>query len=438
MNLFWKKLTGGITPTAKIEKDELELAKAMHRYYEVEKSLELAKYKILFHEVKSPSFVENKNTLRNRKYKDTEEYRAITKFKKLQNTVSLRLYYRVLGSRELKEYEDFKLTPEFENLGDKKKVKASEKLKKLLIFEKSKAYKIYMRYHDSYVAKEYMHLKEVVATSEFKKSNDFWKNEKRWHSTPDYEKEQRFHELENNPDIAFYNKENPERFEKLKSMKLTFNDEFKWNTLDKSRWNYGFHYKNSKLTGNHSFANEKQGNNAGRNISVEHDILRIITKHEKLTAAAWHPEKGFIQKEFKYSSDVLQTADEFRQKGGIFSAKLRCAGKINHAFWLGVDGKLPHINIFHFDGKQIRVGNVTENIVDGVEIKGLNPTNYLIYTLIWNTNELIWMINNIEVYRTTSYIPAESMYLVFNSFIPEKMLGSSGHLEVDWVRVYQN
>jgi len=42
MNLFWKKLLGGISSTAKLENDEALLVKAMHRYYEVERSLELA------------------------------------------------------------------------------------------------------------------------------------------------------------------------------------------------------------------------------------------------------------------------------------------------------------------------------------------------------------------------------------------------------------
>jgi len=47
------------------------------------------------------------------------------------------------------------------------------------------------------------------------------------------------------------------------------------------------------------------------------------------------------------------------------------------------------------------------------------------------------MINNIEIYRTKNNIPNEAMYLVFNSFIPSKMTGSTGSLEVDWVRVYK-
>lgn len=436
MNLFWKKLTGAITSTAKIEKNEAELAQAMHRYYEVEKSLELAEYQKLFHEVKAASFIENKKTLQNRKYKDTEEYRTTTKLRKLQNSPSILSYFRVLNSPELKEYEAFKLSPEFENLGDKAKVKASEMLTRLKNFERSKAYRNYMRYHKSYIIQEFEHLKEVVSTPDFKKSNDFWANDKRWHTVPEYAKEQRFYELAKNPDIAFFINEKPERFDKYKSLKLTFSDDFKWNTLDKSRWNYGFQYSGRNLVGNHSFANEKQCNNAGKNISVEHDTLRILTKHEKITAPAWHTQKGFISKEFQYTSDVLQTAGEFRQKYGIFRAKLRCNGKLHHAFWLGADGKLPHINIFHFDGKQITVGNANNNIFDGVEINGINPHEYFIYTLIWKNNELIWMINNIEVYRTTSNIPQEPLYLAFNSFIPEKMHGDTGQLEVDWVKVY--
>ncbi|HRZ98535.1 MAG TPA: hypothetical protein P5084_13350 [Paludibacter sp.] len=438
MNLFWKKLTRGITPTAKIEKEENEIVNALQRYNDVEKSLEIVKYKSLYHEVKSPAFIENKKKLQNRKYKDTEEFRTITQFRKLQNSESLRLYFQVLGSFELKEYETFKLSPRFEDLNDNRKIKESEKLSRLKNFEHSKAYKTYLRYHNSYILKEYMRLKEVVSTPEFKIANDFWSNENRWFTTPQYEVEQRFYELANHPNIVSYLNENPKRFENYKSLKLTFNDEFEWSNFDESQWKYGFHYKSSKLIGNHSFANEKQANNSGQNISVDDSTLQIITKNENQTSIAWHPVKGFIQKNFEYTSDVIQTGDTFKQKEGIFKAKLRCKGNIHHAFWLGADDMLPHINIFHFDGKKIRVGNVSENLTDGIEIKGLDPSEYYIYTLIWKNNELTWKINNVVVYRTTSYIPEEAMYLAFNSFIPEKMIGSSGQLEVDWVRVYQN
>jgi len=99
---------------------------------------------------------------------------------------------------------------------------------------------------------------------------------------------------------VFFLNEKPERFEKYSQLKLTFKDEFEWNTLDKSRWNFGFHYRSANLVGNHSFANEKQANNAGQNVSVVNGILKITTKHEKIKASAWHPTKGFVEKNLIY------------------------------------------------------------------------------------------------------------------------------------------
>jgi hypothetical protein len=436
MNLFWKKLFGGITPTAKLERYEADLVKAMERYAEVEKSVELAEYRKLFHVVKSASFQENKKILKNRKYRDTEEYRNSMKCKKLQNSPVIRMYYEVLESELLRQYSAFKLTADYELLGDRKKVKTSDTLMKFRQFEHSKAYKTYIRFHDSYVIKEFELLKVKVASPEFKKANEFWANQSRWHNTPEYTQQERFYELAKNPDIVFYENEKPERFNKFRSLKMTFQDEFEWNTLDKSHWHFGFHYKSDKLIGDHSYSNEKQANHSGKNVSVVDGILKLATKHEKVIARAWDSTKGFIDKEFNYTSDILQTADTFRQRGGVFSAKLRCKGDIQHAFWLGAESKLPQIKIFHFNGKSISLGNANKNLFDGIKIKGLNATQFYIYTLIWSDKELIWMINDYEVYRTASNIPSDSMYLAFNSFISQKQKGSAGNLEVDWVRTY--
>jgi len=436
MNLFWKYLFGDITPTAKLEKNEVELVQAMERYSEVEKSVELAEYQKLFHMVKAAGFQENKKILQNRKYKDTEEFQIHQEYHKLLNSPAIQVYYEVLESEQLKHYLKFKSTPDYELLGDKKKLKASESLQKMKAFEKSKAFKTYSRFHDSFIIKEYEQLKVKVATPEFKKANEFWANKNRWHTTAEFILQERFYELAKNPDIIFFENEKPERFEKYRALKLTFQDEFEWNTLDKSHWNFGFHYKSPTLIGNHSFINEKQANNSGKNVFVENGILKISTKHEKVTARAWHPKKGFMEKEYHFTSDVLQTADTFNQKYGIIRAKLRCTGKVQHAFWLGADGKLPHVNIFHFNGKQITLGNANQNLFDSIKISGLNPSQYFIYTLMWSKKELIWMINDLEVYRTASNIPNESMFLAFNSFISEKQHGSAGSIEVDWVRVY--
>ncbi len=438
MNLFWKNLLGKITPTEVLEKQDDELVIAMKRYKEVSKSVELEEYKKLFHEVKAAAFIENKKTLQNRKYKDTEEYRTTKKFSKLNNSSKIKIYYEVLNSTELKSFLAFEKSPDYEKLGSKKEVAASQLLQNHKAFEKSSNYKIYCRFHESFVIKEYEELKKKVKSEEFIANNAFWSNPQRWQTTAEYKKEQRYYELDKNPDIVFYNNEKPERFEAFLNQKVTFEDRFNWNSLSKSSWNFGFHYKNPKTIKNHSFTNEKQANNDGKNSQVRDGILTISTKKELLTARAWDKAKGFVMQDFEYSSDVLQTGSLFRQKGGIFSAKIRCTGNVNHAFWLGADGKLPHINIFHFDGKKISVGNAYKEIFDSTKITGINPSRFYIYTLKWTKNELVWMINNIEVYRTNANIPQEEMFLVFNSFLPQTSDGDEGLLEVDWVKVYQN
>ena len=125
-------------------------------------------------------------------------------------------------------------------------------------------------------------------------------------------------------------------------------------------------------------------------------------------------------------------------KEGVIRAKIRCTGNAHHAFWLGSEGKLPHVNIFHFDGKKIQVGNANKTVFDSAVVTGINASDFYIYTLMWNKKELIWMINDVEIYRTSSNVPNEEMFLTLNSFIPEKSHGGAGSLEVDWIRVYAN
>jgi len=409
----------------------------MLRYMQVEQSVELAEYKELLHVVNTADFKEKKKTLENRKYKDTEEYRDNRKFQALQNKADIKSYYKILVSEELKEYLSFQETPEFELLSDKKEVKKSDKLKKLKHFEQSKDYKIYIRLHDSYLIKEYEQLKKKVSTPEFVKSNEFWANKRRWELVPEYQTEKRFNELNQNPDIQFFLKEKPARFSAYRSLSLSFSDEFDRNVLSKSNWNFGFHYKNETLIGDHSFVNEQQANNFGKNISVSNGSLHISTKKEQVKSRAWDTEKGFVEKKFDYTSDVIQAAEKTHQQYGVFQAKIRCSGKINHAFWLGADQKLPFIEIFHYNGKLIKTGSVDGNGKNEAIVTGLNPSSdFYVYTLIWNEKEMIWMINNLVVHRASNHIPKEKMYPVFNSFISQSQKPHEGLLEVDWIRIY--
>jgi hypothetical protein len=156
--------------------------------------------------------------------------------------------------------------------------------------------------------------------------------------------------LKKHPDVAFYLKNVTNKNKPNRPAYLTFSDDFYRKESEKSPWNSGFFFKSEQLAQHYSFYNEKQANNAGSNTTIGNSVLQIQTRREATKALAWHPTQGFSEKHFAYTSDVIQSTQSFKQERGIFKAKLRCSGKIHHAFWLASEKKDPHINVFHFDG----------------------------------------------------------------------------------------
>ena len=436
MNLFWKKLFGNFATTEKYEQSENELLQSMIEYDKVGDSPKLKEYQELFHVVKSAAFQDNRQTLKNRKYKDTEEYATLKKYQKLHDSSDIQLYYEVLKSQLLADYLEFEKSPDFESLGDKKKVAESAVLMKFKTFEHSPMYKTYRRFHGSYAIKEYEELKAKVSDPEFIKSNEFWANPDRWHTTPEYQTEMRFHEIGDMESIKKYLNEKPQRFAKLRKLTKTLDEQFHWDDLQNSKWNAGYYYTNTKLKSDHSFANEKQANNHGKNVTTSAHGLKIETKQEQVTELAWHHAQGFINKKFDYTSDIIQSAGGFTQKYGVFTAKIKCEGTINHSVWLGSGEKEPRISLFHFDGKNIKVGAVSSNKNAVEKISGITSSDYYIYTLSWSEKELIWSINNIEVLRANNKYSTQEMYLGINSFISEQQSGAKGALEIEWMRAY--
>lgn len=444
MNLYWKSLFGGIVSTAKIESDYQKKRNDYKRYESVASSKELAEYKQLFEQVKSSEFKENKRTLTSRKYKDTQWYRDMTKFRKLDKNSDLQLYFKVLDSRILADYLEFREKPEFVQLSQPKLVKESPELSRLKEFERSKEYKIYTRFHNSYILKEYTDLKEKVSHADFQKNNEFWANPRRWETTKEFQQEKKFYELSKNEDICFYLKFKKDAFEQFSRYELVLEENFDGNTMNAQKWRSGFGYKGENLTKNHSFINEKQANNGGDNISVVNGQLRISVKEKKNEALAWHPKKGFVMHEYEYTGDVFNGRNAIFCKGGVFTAKMRFVGSknVNHAFWLVGDTKTPQIDVCRFVNGEVEVGihwnSKYETKFTSTRVKGLKFDEYLIYTLVWTDRELIWYINNFEVFRTSDFVPSVDMFPVFNSFIPEQNNGGEGDMEVDYIRVYKN
>lgn len=441
MNLLWKKLFGSLPATDKLEKEELALLMDYKKYCDIETSEQLAEYTRLFHIIKAADFKEKKKTLQNRKFKDTHEYRDLNKFEKLSNSADLKLYFQVVDSAELKAFLAFKDTAEYELLGNPKEVKANPDLAKFKAYEKSKAYKTYVRFHNSYILEEFDSLKKSTSTAEFIKEKNFWQDAKRWEKTEEFKVEQSYYALQKSPEISFYEATDPKKFDILDTWMLTFEDNFDGDKLDASKWQAGYYHRAAAIKKNYSFANEKQANVAGKNVSLGAGLLKITTKAEKLKALAWDTTKGFVERDFEFSSDIINSGEAFQQQNGLIKAKLRVAGStdVSHAFWMGTDGKLPHVNIFHYNGKNIQVstyaGDANNVSVLKEKITGINATDFYIYSLEWTATELIWKINDLVVFRAPKS-PNVSMFPVFNSFVSETQKGGNAALEVDWVKIF--
>ena len=436
MNLFFKRLFGQLHSTERMERQIMADEERIARYRQVENSAELKEYLQLKQIVESPEFKQKKRELKETDYKSTPTYATIKEYKDLLNNKELQMFLEMEKSERLRRFLEFRKSEDYVRLQSEKDVRNSLELKQMKEFEDSKEYKSYLTYRDSPMPARFKALVAEVATDEYKKQHAFWSNPDRWKTTNEYQQEVRFKQLAAMADIVFYLQQDKQELDRLMQRRIVFSDEFGWRTLSDSQWRAGFGYDNPKLLRVHSFVNEQQANSGGRNVGTVDNKLTLFTKREKAASPAWDAKKGFVSKDFDYTSDIITTADTFRQKGGLFMAKIRITGKIHHALWLGSGKKLPVISLFHFNGKKIVVGSHSANGFNGEVIGGISAEKYYIYSLRWTDRELIWSINNIEVFRTSRDVPQEQLYLAISSFIDEHQRASEGQINVAWVRVY--
>ncbi len=437
MNLFWKRLFKVVQSTAVFER-KIDSVQTTHSEHLQEYSAdELQDKTRLADFINSPDFLQKKELYLTKKYRDTDECRIMRQYEKLLSDPNIKRYYETKNSVSLTEYLSFKSNPESLNLRNLSILEVSAKIEKLKAFEQSAEYRNYTQYHDSLAVREFEELRKRVSEPDFQQANAFWANPDRWETTREYRMEQRYRELIGEQTSTPAKRNKTSVFRKYSQVKLTFNERFDWNKPEESRWSAGFHSGNPRLVGNYSFVNEKQANNNGRNVSTSNGVLTIHTVELPARTLAWDVQKGFVERDFSHTSDVIQTAASFRQKYGIFSAKIRCSGALNHALWLSGERKLPHVSLFHFDGSEITMGNANQHKMDGISIKGIPETQFYIYTLEWTPRAMVWYVNNLEVYRTTENIPHDALYIGINSFIPGKSEAVPGKLEVDWIKVWE-
>jgi hypothetical protein len=466
------KLSLGMIPsTTKVEQAENDLIKEFQKLRSFITSEELAKYNELDSRVNSDDFKQKKKEIESLSYKDSEEYNREKEYARLDKSKDIKQYYKTRDSRELKRFRDmdgsdkikrfqelrdivssatfkqkqkskeFKSSQEKGLLDEFKQLKGDGDVKFYFKFRDSKQLALFNKTEGSTRLARYEELKEYISTGEFKKRKEYLLDMKRFEKSDLYVVEQEYLNLKKSDDITWYFKvKDSDKFDVLKRREMTFSDDFDGDSTDSEKWIPNLFWGDKLLNDRYSHESDMHCFTEKDNLEVRSSILKIITKPEKREGKVWNPELGgFRTKEFAFTSGIVSTGKSFRQKYGIFSAKIKLttgAGP-RHAFWMLSDKITPHIDICRTQRNKVWMDYFATNGSTKKSSAGSRyARGFYIFTLEWKPDLLVWKINGIEVMRETRNVPQEEMYIILSGGLDKPIHGSSA-MEIDWVRVYQ-
>ena len=421
---------------AQMEQHIAQVQQDIIRYREIEKSAELSEYLSLQKVVEAPEFQKNKKYLLTRKYSDTEEYTMMRRYRRLKLAPVVHAYFLVRSYPNFKEYLAFAESDRYALLNDKEALKASPELKKFRFIDRSLALRNYKRYKKSKDVQDYLRLRVEVKEEDFVKRNAFWSNPRRWYTTDESKQDARYMELKASKDIQFFLSQDAKQIAEWESYKTLYKEEFDLTNMEKIGWAAGFHYNNKSLKTDHSYITEQQAYNKGQNTNIANSALTIETRKEKVSATAWDAKKGFVPKDFAWTSDVMQGASACQESEGLWMAKVHISGKAHAAVYLNSGDKLPIVKMMQWDGKQVSVGMQTEKEGKQTVVSGVNAGKWYVFSALISGKEIVWYVNNQEVMRSANILNGVKVFPVVTEYIPVGATAGTGKVEVDWIRVY--
>ena len=464
-----KFLLGLIPATAKIEQAEKALTDEFNKLNAFAGSETLKKYTELKELVTSSSFLQKKKEIESLSYKGSEEFAREKEFLSLQKAKDIVLYFRTVGgtalkkfreldgSEKIKSYEaleklvqslefrekskskEFKGSEDDKKLQEYNRLKVSTEIKEYFTFKKSKEYANFLNTDGSARLARYNELKELVATNEFKEKKNYLLDKKRFEKTEMFKQLEEFNKVKNDADILWYFKvKDSDKFNIIKHRELIFSDEFEGDKLNTSVWLTNYYWGDKLLHDRYSVEGDLQAYTEKDNFEVRNSLLKIITRPQKVQGKVWSGASGFRTQDFAFTSGIINTGKSFRQKYGIFSAKVKLGDPTAKcAFWMLTDKITPHIDICRTaNGKVVAdyFASADKKVKSAVGSK--YATDFYIFTLEWTADKLIWKINDTVLMTQTSDVPQEPMYIIFSGGL-DKPVNSMITTEIDWVRVYK-
>ncbi len=375
--------------TEKVETADDQLRSDFHAYKEYENSDELKHFLELEKEVTSSSFYLQKKKILREKYKASEAFRKEVRYNKLSKS----------------------------SKGDSQ----SDELKRL---------------------------EEYILSEEFIKQKQFltMKPAERYETTEEDQKETEYQTLKKSEKVVWYFKTRKKYpFKEIEKWDVTFEENFSGSKLDRSKWMTRYLWGDKSMDSSFVLEDDKSFLTDGENIEFYDNKARIVTKAAKAEGLAWRAEQGFVRQDYDFTSGLISTSKSFKQKYGVFKAKIKMAGgSVAQTFWMVSDTMLPHIDVARFENGKLysnyfwAAGKGTHKSLS--KTGGAKYANqYYIFTLEWTPNKLVWKIND-KVFKTqTSGVPQEEMYINFSSNLKTDAAetGLPSAMEIDWVRVYK-
>lgn len=388
------------------------LSSPYFKYYdELKNSAEIEAFEELDKFIKSDDFKRQRKEIESRSFKDTEAYSKLQEYNALKKSDPIKFYFKFNTSKQLKNYTELV---------------------------------------DSSRIKEYEELETFINSDEFKKFKDYCLKspKKRWIDSREYEILQDYELKKKSEKITWYFKNiNHKRFAWHRIWEATFSDEFSSPKIDAKKWLTRYYWGEKMFKGSYSRSQDKHFVTDGENLNLDNGRLHIVTKKENFNGKSWDAKHGFITREFKYTSGLVNTANSFQQKYGTFEAKIKITedAEIQNSFALMAETMLPHIEIL-FAGKKLWNGNhwgESKNPQSSQTFKRSRSrkkfaSDFFIFTLEWLPGKITWKINGIEIASTNRGIPDETMYIVFSAGLQKEVDGIlPAFMEIDWVRCYQ-
>jgi hypothetical protein len=449
----------------------------LKRFREMDGSGKIKEFEKLRDFIESPAFKE-KQKMKPFTFKDTDEYRKLDEYKLLRKDPEIKAFLKppkkkrsffkkkkpepkveIIKTKAILKFEElgkfikspeflakknmkpvtFKDSEEYKKLLEYKRLKGTLEIKEYYKFKNSKHYASFLNTDGSSQLKRHYELKEYVATPEFKKQKEYLLDKKRFEKTVMFREEKEYKKLKKDPDVIWYFKiRDSDKFDVLRNRDLTFYDEFDGEKLDTGKWLTNYYWGEKLLKDRYSVESDLQAYTEKENFELRNSILKINTKPQKFSGKIWSATHGFTKHEFNYTSGLINSGNSFRQKYGIFSAKIKLGNpEARNSFWM-LSGKItPHLDICRTTGGKVWFDYFSANENKFKTALGSKYSKgYYIYSLEWTPEKLVWKINNTEICTQTSNLPEDPMYILLSGGL-NKPVNSLTSMEIDWIRVYK-